>query len=408
MPDNYNQKDENPPLDGENENQDFDKSASSQDGQNSIPVSTPISPEAPPPYTPPPVYRMKYSDHHPEGVAPKPKPPKKKRSKLLILFIVFLIFGIGFFLLITVFGVASMLWSGQMPIIEPSIAVIDIQGVIGEPPLQKIDEMTKQINQYRDDPLIKALVIRINSPGGTVGLSQEIYNSIVNFRIKSGKPVIASMADIAASGGYYVAAAAEEIYANPGTLTGSISVIINLYNAEGLLDKIGLKFDNVKSGKYKDIGSSSRPLTDEERTLLKSTIMDIHDQFLEAILSTREQALIRAMKEQALEKEETSDSDESTSLPLNSEGARKFLDRYADGRILSGRQACLIGLVDKLGGYEDAIKRAAELANISGKPKIVKMRKKAGFLELLAGETRASILGKFGKIPSVEYRLSLP
>jgi protease-4 len=183
--------------------------------------------------------------------------------------------------------------------------------------------LRKKIHKAAADDSIKGILLRINSPGGTVGLSQEIYDAVKEFRSK-GKPIYVSMGDITASGGYYVASGADKIYANPGTLTGSIGVIMHLLDLEGIEKKLGIAPMVVKSGEFKDIGSSDRPMTAAEKALLQSIIMDSYDQFVSAIASGRK------MKK-------------DTVLKL------------ADGRIFSGRQALKAGLIDELGGYEQAL-----------------------------------------------------
>ena len=149
------------------------------------------------------------------------------------------------------------------------------------------------------------------------------------------------MGSIAASGGYYVACAADEIYANPGTITGSIGVIAEFANIEGLMDKIGIRFETLKTGKFKDTGSAFRPMTEEEEKLITEMLMDVYEQFVEAVAESRR-------------------------MPV--EEVRK----YADGRIFSGRQALEYGFIDALGTQNDAVERAADLAGIKGKPRVIK------------------------------------
>ncbi len=181
----------------------------------------------------------------------------------------------------------------------------------------------KQLKKACDNEHIKAVLLRINSPGGTVAMSQELNDAIKNLKAK-GKPVIASMGDVAASGGYYIACAADKIYASPGTLTGSIGVIMHLLNLSELEKKIGVAPTVIKSGEFKDIGSMDRAPTKEEQELLRNLIMDSYDQFVTAVSEGRK-----------LDKEE--------------------VKKLADGRIYSGRQALKVKLVDALGGYEDAL-----------------------------------------------------
>lgn len=217
------------------------------------------------------------------------------------------------------------------------------------------DEIVRQLDRARRDSSIRAVVLRINSPGGSAAASQEIYEEVMKIR-KARKPVIASMGDMAASGGYYVAAAADKIMANGSTLTGSIGVIMEMQNLQGLFDKIGIGSQTIKSGKFKDIGSSTRPMTAEERRLLQGLVDDTYEQFVEAVSAGRRQ--------------------------LSKEQVR----RLADGRIFTGRQARALNLVDTLGNLQDAIALAGKEAGIEGRPVVVEMGKR-GVLDLLVGES---------------------
>ena len=219
------------------------------------------------------------------------------------------------------------------------VALVEVEGIILD-----ADDVVRQLKEHLENSAVKAVVVRINSPGGVVAPTQEIYDALGRLR-DEGKPVVASLGSVAASGGYYIASAADQIVANPGTLTGSIGVIMQLTNLEGLFKKVGLRYEIVKSGKYKDIGSFSRPMTNEERAILQSLMDDIHDQFVEAVANGR-------------------GLDRTVVLSL------------ADGRIFSGRQAKELNLVDELGGREEAIQAAASLAGITGKPKLLFPRRR--------------------------------
>ncbi|SRR5579883_2113062 len=181
----------------------------------------------------------------------------------------------------------------------------------------------KKIRKATENKKIKAVLLRINSPGGTVATSQELNEAVLE--LKKSKPVYASMGDLAASGGYYVACACDKIYANPGTLTGSIGVIFNGMNFKGLADKLGVTPQVIKSGLFKDIASPYRPMTDEEKKILQDLINDSYDQFVTAV---------------------------STGRKMKVEDVK----RIADGRIYSGRQAKKLGLIDELGSYQVALK----------------------------------------------------
>ncbi len=235
---------------------------------------------------------------------------------------------------------------------EDRVALVRIEGVILDSQATVTD-----LKRFAENPAVKAIVLRIDSPGGGVVPSQEIYDAVQRVRSKHNKAVIASMGTVAASGGYYIAAATDRILANPGTLTGSIGVIMETANVEGLLKKIGVEGVVIKSGKFKDVGSPLRKMSDEEQALLQSVMDDVHRQFIDAVAEGR-------------------------SLEV---GAVQAL---ADGRIFTGRQAKEAKLVDELGNLEDAIQLAADLAGIEGEPRVVEPRRRFSLREFL--ETRFS------------------
>jgi len=251
--------------------------------------------------------------------------------------------GKGVFVLVSILGLIFVISfaAGRWGLFEGSgislsndkIAVISIQGV-----LTSSAETIREFKKYEEDEDVKALVLRIDSPGGTVVAAQEIYEEIQ--KLRENKVVLASMGNVAASGGYYVASATEEIVANPGTLTGSIGVISEYPNIEQLMKKVGLRSEVMKSGRFKDLGNPTREMTEEERQLLQNLIDNIHMQFI------RDVALGRGRTVEEIE-------------PL------------ADGRVFTGEQAKENGLVDRLGNFQDALDRAAELAGIEGKPVII-------------------------------------
>jgi protease IV len=234
------------------------------------------------------------------------------------------------------------------------VALVKIEGV-----LISSDDIVEELHDYTEDSSIKAIVLRIDSPGGGVVTAQEIYNAVKKAR-KEGKKVIVSMGSVAASGGYYIAAGADKIVANPGTLTGSIGVIMEFANVEKLLDKIGVKGMVVKSGQFKDVGSPFRDMTDQEKKLLQGVIDDVHTQFIDVVANGR-------------------------NIPLDDVKA------IADGRIFTGRQALKLKLVDKMGDLTESIELAGALAGIKGKPRIVEKNKKIPFLDYLKEESAAWI-----------------
>jgi len=227
---------------------------------------------------------------------------------------------------------------------KEALAVVNIQGeiiggsggisVLGQTP--GTDNILQQLQQIKKDPEIKGVLLRINSPGGSSAASQEIYEELKKIR-KSGKIIVASMGDVAASGGYMIACGADKIVANPSTMTGSIGVIMSFQNIEQLFHKLGIDSEVIKSGKYKDIGSDKRAMTAEERKLLQTMVDDVYGQFVDIVAKER-----KISREKVL--------------------------AIADGRIFTGRQAQKIGLVDSLGNYYDALDLLAKMTNIKGEP----------------------------------------
>ena len=233
------------------------------------------------------------------------------------------------------------------------VAIVEIEGLIGAGTAGGVDTdaLVRQLGEYRDNPSVAAVVLRINSPGGVVAPTQEIFSAVERVRA-AGKPVIASMGSVAASGGYYVAVAANRIYASPGTLTGSIGVVMQLANVEGLLKKVGVDYVVVKSGSFKDIGNIARPLKPEERLVLQALLDDVYGQFVKAVAERR---------------------------GLDEKTVRAF----ADGRVYSGQQARALKMVDEMGGLEDAVEAAAKLAGIPGRPKLIYPRRRFSLRDML-------------------------
>jgi protease-4 len=249
------------------------------------------------------------------------------------------------------------------------VAVINVEGIILDS-----KDVIEELKTYSKDSSIKAIVLRINSPGGAVAPAQEIYKEIQ--RVKRKKKIVASMGSVAASGGYYIACPADRIVANPGTLTGSIGVIMEIPNFEGLLKKIGVETQIIKSGKHKDIASVFKSLTPEEREILQSVLDDVHEQFIKAVSESR-----------GIEYEE--------------------VKKLADGRIFTGKKAKELGLVDVLGNLQDAIKLAGELSGIKGEPQVITKKKRFSLWDIISGEiTRGIIKDGFPAI-RLKYILTL-
>ena len=250
------------------------------------------------------------------------------------------------------------------------VGVVPIEGVISDSA-----EITGYIDEFAKDNSIVAVVVRIDSPGGGVAASQEIYDAIVALRKK--KKVVVSMGSVAASGGLLIACAGDKIVANPGTITGSISAIMQFANIEELLSKIGVKSTVVKSGPYKDIGSPMREMTQEERAIIQELIDDIYDQFVEVIV--RERKL-----------------------------TRKQVETIADGRVFSGRKAKDLGLVDELGDMAAAARLASSLAGKGENFDLVYPQKKRSsflsyILEQAATQISRSLAAQFQKSTKASY-----
>jgi protease-4 len=290
-----------------------------------------------------------------------------KKNPVVIVLATALALGVIFF---AVLYLASLLVGGKSrSTIRPlpggdRVALIKVEGVI-----IASERIVDEVNDYAEDSSVKAIVLRIDSPGGGVVASQEIYNALMNAK-KEGKKIVASMGSVAASGGYYIAAAADKIVANPGTLTGSIGVKMEYPNLEKLLEKIGVKEIVVKSGEYKDVGSPFRSISERERKLLQDVIDDVQSQFVEAVAKGR-------------------------SMPVADVRA------VADGRIFTGRQALELKLVDQMGDLTASIQLAGDLAGIKGKPRVTGREKKLHFFDYLKEETASWVAGvikeSFGK-----------
>ena len=281
----------------------------------------------------------------------------QKRSNLLLWIIV----GGGTFLFIVLCLLAVVVYlagegSPGLSLSGNQIASLNLEGVISDS-----KDFVDQLKDYGKRAAVKSVVIRINSPGGGVAASQEIYEAIKKFRAETKKKVVVSMGSVAASGGYYVACGADKIFANPGTITGSIGVIAEWYNYGDLLRWAKMQDVVIKSGTFKDAGSGTRPLTDEEKVYFQSLINNMYNQFVATVASSRK---------------------------MKDEEVRKL----ADGRVYTGQEAKADGLVDELGTYQDAIDAAARIAGIQGEPKILSPAKKSfSILDILLGDSRSAL-----------------
>lgn len=244
--------------------------------------------------------------------------------------------------------------SPSLSLSSNQIASLEIEGTISDS-----KEFVEQLEKYGERPGIRAVVIRIDSPGGGVAATQEIFEAIKKFRAETKKKVVVSMASVAASGGYYVACASDKIFANPGTITGSIGVIAQWYNYSDLLRWAKMESVVIKSGALKDAGSGTRPLTEEEKLYFQSLINNMYGQFVSAVAASR---------------------------TMNEEAVRKL----ADGRVYTGQEAKANHLIDEIGTYQDAIQAAAKMAGITGSPNILSpAKKRVSILDLVLGDSGA-------------------
>jgi protease-4 len=257
-------------------------------------------------------------------------------------------FGILFFIGRYTGGKSSRLSFGD------KIAIVEIKGVISQS-----SWVNEELRQYFEDDGVKAIILRIDSPGGGVGPAQEIYREVM--KIKLRKKVVTSMGSVAASGGYYVACASDLIVANPGTITGSIGVIMQFSNFEELLKKIGIKGMVLKSGEHKDIGSPFREMTPEEKAIMQEVLNNVHQQFIQAVADGRK---------------------------LD----RSKVIQVADGRILTGEQAKNLGLVDQMGNLQDTIDITAKMVGIVGKPTVLYPKKRLSIWELLMRDMASAVI----------------
>ena len=285
--------------------------------------------------------------------------PQRRKPLRVILWIVFGGVLLAFLL--------NVLWPDLDLSDEDRIALIRVEGVILDS-----KETVAELKKFGESSTVKAIVLRIDSPGGGVVPSQEIHDAVKRVRNKNNKTVVASMGTVAASGGYYIASATDRIMANPGTLTGSIGVIMELANFQGLFKKLGVENVVIKSGRYKDVGSPFRKMTPEDRRILQAVMDDVHHQFIEAVAEGR-----------------SLDIGEVRSL--------------ADGRIFTGRQAKDLMLVDELGNLDDAIRLAADMVGIEGEPKVVEPGKPFSLRRLIGGHLFGS-MPRLGAQPSVRLK----
>ncbi|MBI5038310.1 MAG: signal peptide peptidase SppA [Nitrospirae bacterium] len=278
----------------------------------------------------------------------------KKRHPILFAFLSLVVLTV----IIFIASYALTIGTGNWSLIPGNkIALVKIEGVILDS-----REIIEELKEYNSNESVKAILLRIDSPGGAVAPSQEIYEEVKKIRDEGKKKIVTSMGSVAASGGYYIASVSNKIVANPGSITGSIGVIMELANVSGLMKKVGVESVVIKSGKYKDMGSIFRTMTKEERDLLQGLMDDVHDQFIEAVAVGRD-----------IEKERL--------IPI------------ADGRVFTGRQAKELGLVDEIGNMQDAIKIAADMVGIVGEPSILEKKKRFSIMDIIRNRSLIDWIG---------------
>jgi len=277
--------------------------------------------------------------------------------------------GLGtFFILVLAFRLGALSTNTSLEAPGEKVGIVKITG-----PIISSESINIQLEKFKNRKDISAIVLRIDSPGGLVAPTQEIYEKVKS--IRGVKPIVSSMGSVAASGGYYIALGSDTLIANPGTIVGSIGVIMNYPIATELLDKVGIKFETVKSGGLKDVGSYSREVTDADRRHLNEMVTNIHSQFVKAVEDNRS---------------------------IN----RSELIKLADGRVFTGLQSKDLGLVDVLGTFEDAVILAGTLGDIKGKPKTVEINKKNNSLfDLFTSNLEQATSSWFDELPAYRWRM---
>ena len=332
--------------------------------QATPPVAETSAPETAPRYAPP----------VSSNPVPPPVPPRKSRAGTFFFGAVTgCVVVVGAFALLAIFAAAMGSDATELNLTAEKVAVIPIEGEIVE-----ARDVLEALKKHAANDMVKAIVIRINSPGGAIAPSQEIYSAIRRTSRESGKPIVASFDSVAASGGYYIAAACDQIVANPGSITGSIGVILQWFNTKELIQWAKLKPETIISGAMKDAGSPYRELTEGERQYFQGIVTQLHSQFV------RDVAIGRKSK---MKQEEVA--------------------RIADGRIFTGEQALALHLVDELGSIDDAVRTAGRLGGIKGEPaRLWPRRHEPGLFDLLNAGDADALLERVvnRRVPQFLYR----
>ncbi len=283
-----------------------------------------------------------------------------KRFFQILLITTLVLFGLGF--IIGVGGILSVFNPPEEKVGKASILHLELDGIIADN--KETKEFLEQLRKYRKDEHIKGVLVRISSPGGVVGTSQEIYEELKRTREEYKKPVVAYCASVAASGAFYAAMGADKFISEPGCITGSIGVIMGFVNMEKLYDWAKIQRYSITTGRFKDAGAEYKAMSPEARLLFQDMLNDVLGQFKSAIVAGRKLS-------------------------------PDFVAAYADGRIFSGAQAVKLGFVDKTGSWDDARKLVGELAGIGKDPKIFKGRKRPSFMEFLEEASESRSLSHF-------------
>ncbi len=350
-------------------------------------------------------------DNQPAPIPPPPPAPRRRRGCLRWFIVALLIV-----LAVAVFKGGTFPSRLSIPVFGKSVGVVHIEG-----PINESAHIVKVIRGFRENPLVRAIVLRIDTPGGAVGASEEIFREVVKARVADRKVVIVSMGNAAASGGYYIASASQEIFANAGTITGSIGVIALDWNVQEILRRAGVESVVLKSGEHKDSGSPFRKMGTEDRRLIQGVIFDSYRQFFREVLRARHKEIATAIQTRRTRVEEilstattkgagagiewdaftTGSVAAELGVPVETETALRWM---ADGRVFTGEQAQALGLVDRIGTLGDAIERAGELSGLGKKPPVVE-RQPESAIPLLLGLSARQFWQEFSRgSASYEFR----
>ncbi len=299
------------------------------------------------------------------------KPSRTRKSLLAIIIIILVFLGISVLITRNTDENSTVSWFPSL--FESSkVGIVTLEGE-----LTNADEILKELRKFQKKTSVRAVVFRINSPGGAVAPAQEIYREITKTRKK--KPVVASIQTMGTSAAYYIASSADRIVCSAGTITGSIGVIMMLADLEKIMDRVGLNVKVIKAGKYKDIGSMFRPLTDEEHKILQDFAVEIHEQFIHDVAKAR-----------------------------NGKINEHQLRSIADGRFFTGEKAKEMGLVDTIGNFYDGVRIACELAGVKGEPELIYPKKKwENYLDLLMESTTTAVGKIFNAVKVAWPRLEV-